>query len=207
MNCRPLSCLYTCLLCILVSAPAFAGEWQFDANYHFNKTSVSTSNEEPEFTLNGAASFNANYLLNRWVAFEAGLYGNSAADSEEQRDIAGGYKVTLQSKALTLGIKPQWRVNDIHGIGLRLGLLAYDTEMEVEEYFSGDIEPGTQKADDTGMGYYLTFTWQYWYNDHWAFNTQLSHHTMLDVFKDKTDNDQSFDINNNALSLGVIYQL
>ena len=194
-------CLY---LSMVAHAADYSGGWVLNANAHLNRLAIETDKDSPDIDPNYAVDINAGYYFNRWIAVEGGAYAASSAITTPASDIVSSYQVTIDSDGLTLGFKPTWRINKQHELALRIGVFYWRSELTVEESFGGDVTPGTSTDSDSGLGTYMHIAWHYWFNQHWAFNTQLSSYQQNDLFKD--DSNKSFGLTSKALSLGGVYK-
>lgn len=154
------------------------------------------------FEIGSGLQFNYIYSWKSWLGLEAGLYVTEKVKDEVREDIVGTYQVSLATRSLQLGLRPQhmytqWRV---YG---RLGLLAYQTELEVEEFFNNNIPGGTVSADDDGTGVYFGFGATYFATRSITVQFEFLQMQQNDVFGGSTD--RAFDLKINNLSLGIGY--
>lgn len=174
---------------------------QFDANL-FLTTFDAGGNDE--FHSGKAINVNYSYYLKDWLAADAGLMISDKTLDENQTDIVGTYRASLQTQAILLGIKPRYRFEAPYEVYGRLGLQYWNTELEVEEYFAAGVPEGKDSATDSGTGYYFSLGGAYYVAKNVIIQLELRQMKQLDVFAGQSA--YPFDLTINALSFGVGYQ-
>ncbi len=139
------------------------------------------------------------YAFNHWLAVDAGIYISEKIQDEVRQDIVGSYRVSMATEALLLGLRPQYRFIEWQVYG-RLGVLGYDTELEVEEYFDGNIPGGIDSARTQGTGYYTGIGAVNFITDRITIQFEYNRMTQRDLFKDSSDS--SFDLQINSIGIG-----
>lgn len=157
-----------------------------------------------EFKSGKAVAIHYSYYLINWLAADIGLMTTDETLDESRQDIVGDYRASIQTSSFLLGIKPRYRFLAPYEVYGRLGLLYWNTELEVEEYFSETIPGGTSSATDNGSGYYASIGGAHYITENVIVQLELRHMKQLDVFEGQTD--FPFDLTINALSIGVGYR-
>ena len=157
-----------------------------------------------DFKSGSALKVHYSYYLKDWIAADAGLLVTGKTLDESQKDIVGDYRASLQTTAILLGIKPRYKFSTPYEIYGRLGLQYWQTELEVEEYFSDAIPEGKSTATDSGNGYYASLGGAYYVTENVLLQLEISYMKQLDVFAGESN--YPFDLTITALSFGVGYR-
>lgn len=152
-----------------------------------------------DFEHGGALSLQYSHTIQSWLALDAGLYISEKVQDEVRTDVVGSYRASLATHALQLGLRPQHRFVEWQIYG-RLGVLRYETELEVEEYFNEEIPGGTDSARTQGAGYYLGIGAANFITDKITIQFELNRMTQLDLFEGRTDS--PFDLTVNSIGIG-----
>ena len=157
-----------------------------------------------EFKSGKAVAVHYNYYFTNWLAADIGLMTTDETLDQSNNDIVGDYRASIQTSSILLGLKPRYRFSAPYEVYGRLGLLYWQTELEVEEYFSETIPGGTSSATDNGSGYYASIGGAHYVTENVIVLLELRHMKQLDVFEGQTD--FPFDLTINALSIGLGYR-
>ena len=157
-----------------------------------------------EFKSGKAVAVHYSYYFKNWLAADIGLLTTDETLDESRTDIVGDYRASIQTSSILLGLKPRYRFSAPYEVYGRLGLLYWQTELEVEEYFSETIPGGTSSATDTGSGYYASIGGAHYITENVIVQLELRHMKQLDVFEGQSD--FPFDLTINALSIGLGYR-
>lgn len=157
-----------------------------------------------EFKSGKAVAVHYNYYFTNWLAADIGLMTTDETLDQSNNDIVGDYRASIQTSSILLGLKPRYRFSAPYEVYGRLGLLYWQTELEVEEYFSEAIPGGTISETDTGSGYYASIGGAHYITENVIVQLELRHMKQLDVFAGQTD--FPFDLTINALSIGLGYR-
>ena len=157
-----------------------------------------------EFHSGKAVAVHYNYYFKNWLAADIGLMTTAKTLDQDRTDVVGTYRASIQTSSVLLGIKPRYRFSAPYEIYGRMGLLYWQTELEVEEYFAEGIPGGIISATDKGTGYYASIGGAHYVTENVIVQLELSHMKQLDVFQGQTD--FPFDLTINALSIGVGYR-
>jgi hypothetical protein len=126
---------------------------QFDVNLLLTDFDAGGNDD---FHSGKAVAVHYNYYFNSWLAADIGLFTTEKTLDQDRTDIVGTYRASLQTSSFLLGIKPRYRFSAPYEVYGRLGLLYWDTELEVDEFFSNGIPGGVTSASDNGTGYYAS---------------------------------------------------
>ncbi len=151
-----------------------------------------------KFERGSSVSLQFVYALNHWLAIDAGMYISEKIHDEVRKDIVGNYRASMATEALLLGLRPQHRFIEWQVYG-RLGVLGYDTELEVEEYFDGNIPGGIDSARTQGTGYYLGIGAVNFISERITIQFEFNRMTQRDLF---SSSDSPFDLNINSIGIG-----
>ena len=144
------------------------------------------------------------YYLKHWLAADIGLFVSDQTFTESSRDVVGDYRGSIQTNSILMGIKPRYRSSGPYEAYGRLGLMYWQTELEVEEYFNESIPGGTISATDSGAGYYASLGGAHYINERVIVQLELRHMMQLSVFQGESN--YPFDLRINALSFGFGYR-
>jgi opacity protein-like surface antigen len=193
--------LLTVVLASCMAVTSLAENMQLDVNLGWTSLDAGSNDE---FKSGKALVVHYDYLLKPWIAADIGLYLSDKTLEQSREDIVGNYRTSIESQAILLGVKPQYRFESPYEVFGRLGLQYWRTELEVEEYFAPGIDGGVVSAKDTGYGYYASIGGAYYITENWSLQLEIRHMKQLDVFEGKSD--YPFDLAINAFSIGVGYR-
>ena len=80
-------------------------------------------------------------------------------------------------------------------------MLRYETELEVEEFFSDDVAGGTDSAKTQGPGYYWGIGAAYFVTERVTVQFEFNQMKQLDLFEGNTD--APFDLTINSIGIGI----
>lgn len=153
---------------------------------------------------NRALNLQYSYDLIEWLAADVGLFVSDKSLDDTRQDIVGFYRASLQTSALLLGIKPQYRFTSPYEVYGRLGVQVWRTELEVEEYFNANLPEGSTSLTDTGTGYYVGIGGAHNITENVLVQLEIRRQVQLDVFGG--DSAYPFDLNITSLVFGVGYR-
>jgi len=151
-----------------------------------------------------AIAVNYNYDLNNWLALDAGLFASDKTLDQSREDVVGDYRASILTQSILLGIKPRYKFSAPYEVYSRLGLLYWQTELEVEEFFGTGIPGGKVSAKDTGYGYYASMGGAHYVTENVMVQLEFRYMKQLDVFEGRSR--FPFDLTIIALNFGVGYR-
>lgn len=193
--------LVVCMPVTVQAEDSHVKSMQLDVNLLLTKMDAGGNDE---FHSGNAVAVHYNYYFKNWLAADIALMSTDETLDESRTDVAGDYRASIQTSSFLLGIKPRYRFLAPYEVYGRLGLLYWQTELEVEEYFSETIPGGTSSATDNGSGYYASIGGAHYVTENIILQLELRHMKQLDVFAGQSD--FPFDLTINALSIGVGYR-
>ena len=188
-------------LMTFMSVTVHAREMQLDASVLL--TSMDAGGND-NFKSGKGLALQYSYYLKQWLAADIGLFISDQTYTESSRDVVGDYRGSIQTNSVLLGIKPRYKSAGPYEAYGRLGLMYWQTELEVEEYFNESIPGGTISATDSGTGYYASLGGAHYINERVIVQLELRHMMQLDVFEGESN--YPFDLRINALSFGFGYR-
>ena len=186
---------------MVMSVTVHAREMQLDASVLLTAMDASGNDN---FKSGKGLALQYSYYLKEWLAADIGLFASDQTLTESSQDVVGDYRASIQTGSVLLGIKPRYKFSAPYEIYGRLGVLYWQTELEVEEYFNESIPGGKASATDTGTGYYASFGGAHYIGEHVVVQLELRHMMQLDVFEGESN--YPFDLRINALSFGLGYR-
>ena len=193
--------LVVCMPVTVQAEDSHLKNMQLDVNLLLTKVDAGG---DDEFHSSKAVAVHYNYYFTNWLAADIGLMTTDETLDESRTDVVGDYRASIQTSSFLLGIKPRYRFLAPYEVYGRLGLLYWQTELEVEEYFSETIPGGTSSATDNGSGYYASIGGAHYVTENVMVQLELRHMKQLDVFAGQSD--FPFDLTINALSIGLGYR-
>lgn len=157
-----------------------------------------------EFKSGKGVALQYSYYLKEWLAADIGLFVSDQTLTESSQDIVGDYRASIQTNSILLGIKPRYKFSAPYEVYGRLGVLYWQTELEVEEYFNESVPGGKASETDTGTGYYASLGGAHYIGERVVVQLELRHMMQLDVFEGESN--YPFDLRINALSFGLGYR-
>ena len=152
---------FVALCCLLLSGVATADDQQakkhlVDASLMFATLDAGGSDN---FHTGRMLQINYNYYFTSWLAASAGVIATEEIAEEPQQDIAGEFRGIIQTNALVLGLRPEYVFSDRNRVYARTSVLAYFSELQVEEFFGSGLPNGITSHPTDGYGYLLGFGW------------------------------------------------
>lgn len=120
---------------------------------------------------------------------------------DQQQDNTSRFELSINSLDLNLGLRYQLNLNDQWHAGGQLGLLAYQSEVKLEEDFFGFKPSGNTVQNENGIGYFVALSVGTKFED-WLIEFEVSNKERLDYFKDSP---KSFGFAQTAAGLNAIY--
>jgi hypothetical protein len=117
--------------------------------------------------------------------------------------VVGTYQASIEARGLTIAVRPEYKFSNRNKVYARGGLLVYDAQLNVEEYFDTGIPAGTRSADTDGFGYLLTVGWAHNFTRSVTIQFELGNLTMLDMFEGQSP--AAFDLSSTGYSVGFGY--
>lgn len=196
----PAFLLFALLIFLPVSAHA-VNDNQLDVNIALNSFDAGGNDS---LSSSHALNLQYSYDLIEWLAADVGLFVSDKSLDDTRQDIVGFYRASLQTSALLLGIKPQYRFTSPYEVYGRLGVQVWRTELEVEEYFNANLPEGSTSLTDTGTGYYVGIGGAHNITENVLVQLEIRRQVQLDVFGG--DSAYPFDLNITSLVFGVGYR-
>jgi opacity protein-like surface antigen len=193
--------LLVTLLAIGITSLVQAEHRELDVNLGW--TSLDAGGGD-EFKSGKALALHYNYFLKHWLAADIGLYVSDKTLEQSRKDVVGDFRTSIQSQALLFGLKLRHKFSTPYEVYGRLGIQYWRTELEVEEFFGPGIPSGTDSANDTGLGYFVSIGGGYYVTEKIMVLLELRHMTQLDVFEGKSN--FPFDLAINSFSFGLGYR-
>ena len=195
---------FVALCCLLLSGVATADDQQakkhlVDASLMFATLDAGGSDN---FHTGRMLQINYNYYFTSWLAASAGVIATEEIAEEPQQDIAGEFRGIIQTNALVLGLRPEYVFSDRNRVYARTSVLAYFSELQVEEFFGSGLPNGITSHTTDGYGYLLGFGWAHSFTRRISMQLELSHMAQLDLFDESS---RSFDLKSNSFGLGIGY--
>jgi hypothetical protein len=192
------------ILYLLVTGTASAneeivGKHLVDANLLYTTLDAGGNDN---FHTGKVITINYNYYFNRWLAATAGLLLTEEIREKPQTDIAGDYRGIIETQAITLGIRPEYAFSVRNKVYARAGVLFYQTELQVEQYFGEGMPNGTTAADTDGFGYMVAVGWAHNFTRRFSLQIELDYMVQTDLF-DESPN--SFDLTSSSGGFGFAY--
>ena len=192
------------LLALLIALPVSAqpvNNNQLDVNIALNGFDAGGNDS---LGSNRALNLQYSYYLIDWLATDVGLFVSDKSLDDTRQDIVGYYRASLQTSALLLGIKSQYKFSSPYEVYGRLGLQVWQTELEVEEYFNANLPEGSTSLTDTGTGYYVGLGGVHNITENVLVQLEIKRQVQLDVFGG--DSAYPFDLKITPLILGLGYR-
>jgi hypothetical protein len=191
----------TFMLMVIMPVTVHAREVQLDASVLLTGMDAGGNDS---FKSGKGVVLQYSYYLKQWLATDIGLFVSDQTYTDTNRDVVGDYRASIQTSSMLLGIKPRHKFSAPYEVYGRLGVLYWQTELEVEEYFNESVPGGKTSATDTGAGYYVSLGGAHYVNDRVVVQLEFRHMMQLDVFEGESD--YPFDLRINALSFGFGYR-
>jgi len=148
---------------------------------------------------------NYNYYYQPWFALTAGLFFSEEIYDKTQTDIVGTYQASIETRGLSLGIRPEYHLSEQNKIYGRLGIISYKTKLIIDEYFEPGLPTGSSDKDTSGNGYFIGIGWQHSFTKKISFQLELKNQKQLDLFDGETSADRVFDFSYTGFSIGLGY--
>ena len=190
--------------CLLLSGVVTADDQQakkhlVDANLMFATLDAGGSDN---FHTGRMLQINYNYYFKAWLAVSAGVIVTEEIAEEPQQDIAGEFRGIIQTNALVLGLRPEYAFSDRNRVYARTSVLAYSSELQVEQFFGSGLPNDTSSDTTDGYGYLAGIGWAHSFTKRISMQLELSHMAQLDLFDESS---KSFDLKSNSFGLGIGY--
>lgn len=195
---------FIALCCLLLTGVATADDLQaknhlVDASLMFATLDAGGSDN---FHTGRMLQINYNYYFKPWLAASAGVIVTEEIAEEPQQDIAGEFRGIIQTNALVLGLRPEYAFSDRNRVYGRTSVLAYFSELQVEQFFGSGLPNDTTSDTTDGYGYLVGIGWAHSFTKRISMQLELSHMAQLDLFDESS---RSFDLKSNSFGLGIGY--
>lgn len=195
---------FIALCCLLLTGVATADDQQaknhlVDASLMFATLDAGGSDN---FHTGRMLQINYNYYFKPWLAASAGVIVTEEIAEEPQQDIAGEFRGIIQTNALVLGLRPEYAFSDRNRVYGRTSVLAYFSELQVEQFFGSGLPNDTTSDTTDGYGYLVSIGWAHSFTKRISMQLELSHMAQLDLFDESS---RSFDLKSNSFGLGIGY--
>jgi opacity protein-like surface antigen len=192
------------ILCLLVMGTASADDGVVrkqlvDVNLLY---AVPDAGGNDDFHTGKMLAINYNYYFKPWLAATASLLLTEEIPEKQQTDVAGDYRGIIETQAIILGVRPEYAFSDRNKIYGRAGLLAYQTELKVEQYFGTGLPNATTSADTDGFGYMAAFGWAHNFTARFSFQAELNYMVQSDLFEESPN---AFDLTSGGGGFGFGY--
>lgn len=145
---------------------------------------------------------NYNYFFKSWLAVTAGILVTEEIREKPQEDLAGQFRGIIQTNAITLGLRPKYAFSERNGVYARAGVLVYQTELQVEQFFGAGLPNGTTADKTSGFGYLLAAGWAHSFTPRFSMQFELNYMAQPNMF-DESPN--AFDLTSTSFGLGIAY--
>ena len=186
----------------LFSANTGAQNSLIDVNIYY---AIPDAGGNDTFHTGKTATLNYSYYPLSWLAMSAGIFFSEEIFDQTKTDIVGSYQSSIQTRGMTIGIRPEYRLSKRNKIYFRGGFLLYDTRLTVSEFFEPGRPSGKSSASTQGNGYYLAFGWSHYFTDTVSFQLELASLSQQRLFADQTRSDNVFDLSFRGFSIGLAY--
>ena len=192
------------ILCLLVMGTASADEeivrkQLVDANLLF---AIPDAGGNDDFHTGKMLVISYNYYLKPWLAATASLFLTEEIPEKPKTDVAGDYRGIIETQAIILGVRPEYAFSTRNKVYGRAGVLAYQTELQVEQYFGTGLPSGTTSADTDGFGYMVAAGWAHNFTRRFSLQVELNYMVQTDLFGDSPN---SFDLTSSGGGFGFAY--
>lgn len=189
-------------ICIQLSSFSYAENMFVDGNILYT---IPDAGGSDDFHTGKIISINYNQYFLPWLAVTSGIFFSEEIFDEIQTDIVGTFQASLKTYGVTVGVRPEHQFSNRNKIYGRLGILLYDTEINVEDFFGIGLPSGTSSSSTDGKGYFMAIGWAHSFTDSVSFQLELNTQKQLDLFDGKTSPENVFDLNNTGFSIGLGY--
>lgn len=146
---------------------------------------------------------NGSYFFLPWLAVTGGVLVSEEIREKPASDVVGSYQASVESRAISLGLRPEKAFSERNRVYARAGVLLYSTELVVEEDFGPGVPNGSRSDSTSGYGYFATVGWGHSFTPAVSFQLELGNMTQLGLFEDKSA--KPFDLSHTGFSIGLGY--
>jgi hypothetical protein len=192
------------LMFLLVAGSAGAGEEPLrkhlvDANLLY-VTLDADGNDN--FHTGQMLAINYSYYFKPWLAATASLLLTEEIPEKPQTDVGGDYRGIIETQAIILGVRPEYAISARNKVYGRLGVLAYQTDLKVEQYFGTGLPNGITSSDTDGFGYMIAVGWAHNFTPRFSFQAELNYMVQTDLFEESPN---AFDLTSSSGGFGFGY--
>ena len=198
------------IFCLLVLNTASAGDeivaddgdvrkQLVDANLLYG---IPDAGGNDDFHTGKMLSISYSYYFKDWLAATAGLLLTEEIPEKQQTDVAGDYRGIVQTQAIIIGVRPEHAFSERNKVYARVGVLVYQTELQVEQFFGTGMPNGTTSADTDGFGYMAAVGWAHNFTPPFSLQLELNYMVQTDLFEDSP---RSFDLTTSSGGFGFAY--
>jgi len=187
--------------CLFIPALSYAEDNMLvDVNVLY---SVPDAGGSDKFHTGKILSVNYNYYFKSWLAATTGVFISEEISTDPATDVVGTYQATIDTWGVTFGVRAEYLSSNRNKVYARAGLLHYETELTVDEFFAPGLIEGSSTSKADGLGYFAALAWAHSFNKQVSLQLELSTMTQLDLFKGETT--RPFDLTNTGFSIGLGY--
>jgi len=188
------------VMCLQIAFICHAEKSLVDANILF---AVPDAGGNDDFHTGNIVSINYNYNFLPWLGIYTGVYLSEEIYDDPKKDIVGTFQSHVETRGLTLGVRPEYVFSKRNKIYARVGVLFYKTELTVEEFFATGLPSGSTSGRTDGFGYLTALAWSHTLTEKASFQLELGNMVQLELFEGETSN--SFDMSYSGFSLGMSF--
>ena len=121
---------------------------------------------------------------------------------KQQTDFGGDYRGIIETQAIVLGVRPEYAFSARNKVYGRIGMLAYQTELQVEQYFGTGKPNGTTSLDTDGFGYMVAAGWAHNFTRRFSLQFELNYMMQSNLFEESPN---AFDLTSSSGGFGIAY--
>ena len=192
------------IVCLLLASNAVAEEEQFrkhlvDANLLYATLDAGGNDD---FHTGKMLVANYSYYFKTWLAVTAGLLLTEEIPEKQQTDAGGDYRGINETQAIILGVRPEHAFSARNKVYARAGVLVYQTELQVEQYFGTGLPNGTTSFDTDGFGYMVAAGWAHNFTRRFLLQVELNYMMQSYLFEESPN---AFDLTTSSAGFGFAY--
>lgn len=189
------------IVCFIIPVISYAENTLIDANVFY---SIPDAGGTDDFHTGKTINVNYNYYFKPWLAVTGGVFFSEEIFDNVRSDINSTYQSSLESRGITLGLRPEHKFSDRNKVYGRAGILYYDTTLRVSELFEPGISNSSTQST-SGNGFFIAAGWAHSFTQKVTFQLEVASYKQLKLFDGKTSSSQVFDLTNAGFSIGLGY--
>lgn len=189
------------IIYLITPAISYAENRLIDGNIFYT---IPQTGGTDDFHTGKIANVNYNYYFKPWLAVTGGLFFSEEILDNVREDINSTYQSSLETRGLTLGLRPEYKFSDRNKVYARAGILYYDTTLRVSELFEPGISNSSTQST-SGNGFFIGAGWAHSFTQKVTFQLEIASHKQLKLFDGKTSSEQVFDLTTSGFSIGLGY--